>query len=210
MDGEISIKLCDGAIPHTELIRRIPHAMQQPLKDELDKLCKEKISHKVDISKPLNGSIPLFVLKIPNGKIRLCLDPTHLYKWIIRPRHSAKLVDNILHRLSGAKYFTVVDSTSSFYNHKLDENSSKLKTFGTPYGRYHYLKMPMGASLSSDVYQYKVDSHLEAVEQCVAIADGIIIYGYDEDGCVWDQWQGCSLAHAYVIARPQHIHAHPL
>ena len=40
----------------------------------------------------------------------------------------------------------------------------------------------MGASLSSsDIYQYKVDSHLEAIEQCVAITDDIIIYRYDTD-----------------------------
>ena len=38
MDSEISIKLCDGAIPHTEPIRRVAHAMQEPLKAELDKL----------------------------------------------------------------------------------------------------------------------------------------------------------------------------
>ena len=42
----------------------------------------------------------------------------------------------------------------------------------------------MGASLSSDIYQYKVDSHLEVIEQCVAIADDIIIYGYDIDGTI--------------------------
>ena len=32
MDGEISIKLKDGAIPHVEPIRCVPHAMQEPLK----------------------------------------------------------------------------------------------------------------------------------------------------------------------------------
>ena len=31
MDGEISIKLMEGAIPHVEPIRRVPHAMQEPL-----------------------------------------------------------------------------------------------------------------------------------------------------------------------------------
>ena len=40
--------------------------------------------------------------------------------------------------------------------------------------------MPMGASLSSHVYQYKVDGHLEDIENCVAIADDIIIYGFDK------------------------------
>ena len=53
MDGEITIKLKDGAIPHIEHIRRVPHTMQKPLKAELDKLVKEKILHKVDISEPI-------------------------------------------------------------------------------------------------------------------------------------------------------------
>ena len=91
-------------------------------------------------------------------------------------------MDDILHRLNGAKYFTVVDSTSQFFNHKLDEDSNKLTTFGTPFGRYSYLRMPMGASLSSDVYQYKVNGHLEDIKQCVAIADNIIIFGFDSNG----------------------------
>ena len=45
----------------------------------------------------------------------------------------------------------------------------------------------MGASLSSDIYQYKVDSHLEVIEQCVAITDDIIIYGYKDDGSDHDK-----------------------
>ena len=106
MDGEITIKLRKGEIPHAEPIRRVPHAMQGPLKAELDKLCKECIIHKVDISEPIEWLNSFVCVKKPNGKIRLCLDPTHLNKWIIRPRHSAKLVDDILHKLHGAKYFT--------------------------------------------------------------------------------------------------------
>ena len=123
-------------------------------------------------------------MRKPNGKIRLCLDPTHLNRWIIRPKHSAKLVDDVLHNLNGAKFFSAVDSTSLFYNHKFDKESSKLTTFtfGTPFGRYRYLRMPMGASLSSNVYQYKVDTHLENIQNCVAIADDIIMFGFKDDG----------------------------
>ena len=40
----------------------------------------------------------------------------------------------------------------------------------------------MDASLSSDVYQYKVDGHLEHIENCVAIADDMIISGFNPDG----------------------------
>ena len=157
MKGEISIKLKEGAISHIEPVRRVPHAMQEPLKLELDKLVEEKILHKVDISKPIEWLNSFVCVKKANGKIRLCLDPTHLNKWIIRPCHSAKLIDNVLHKLNGSKYFTVMDSASSFLNHILDKESSKLTTFGTPFGHYRYFRMPMGASLSSDIYQYKLN-----------------------------------------------------
>ena len=177
MDGEITIKLKDGAVPHIEPIRRVPHTMQEPLKAELDKLVNEKILHKVDISELIEWLNSFVCMKKANGKIRQCLVPTHLNKWIIRPRHTAKLVDDILHNLNGAKYFSVVDSTSSFFNYNLDEESSKLTTFGTPFGYYRYLRMPMAASLSSDVYQYKMDGHLEGIENCTTIADDIIMYG---------------------------------
>ena len=53
MDSEISIKLKEGAIPYVEPIRCVPHATQELLKMELDKLCKEGILHKVDISEPI-------------------------------------------------------------------------------------------------------------------------------------------------------------
>ena len=43
------------------------------------------------------------------------------------------------------------------------------------------------ASLSSDVYQYKVDGHLEGIDHCVVIADDVIIYGFDKDGIDHDR-----------------------
>ena len=40
----------------------------------------------------------------------------------------------------------------------------------------------MGASLSSGIYQYKVDGHLEEIDHCVAIANDIVMYGFKSDG----------------------------
>ena len=68
MNGEISIKLREGAIPHVELIRRVPHVMQEPLKKELGKLCEEKILHKVDISEPIEWFNSFVCVKKPMAK----------------------------------------------------------------------------------------------------------------------------------------------
>ena len=69
MKGQISIKLKEGAIPHIEPIRRVPHAMQEPLKAELDKLVDEKILHKVGFSKPIEWLNSFLCVKKANGKI---------------------------------------------------------------------------------------------------------------------------------------------
>ena len=48
------------------------------------------------------------------------------------------------------------------------------------YGHYCFLGVSMGASLSSDLYQYKVDEIFQDVPQCVGIADDIVILGYSD------------------------------
>ena len=39
----------------------------------------------------------------------------------------------------------------------------------------------MGASLSSDIYQYKVDEIFQDITQCEGIADDIVIFGHDNE-----------------------------
>ena len=38
----------------------------------------------------------------------------------------------------------------------------------------------MGASLLSDVYQFKIDEIFEDIPQCVGIADDTVIFGYND------------------------------
>ena len=115
-----------------------------------------------------------------NGSIRLCLDPTHLNKYIVRSHHNNYTLDDIFPKLAGVKKFSIVDSTKSFFNLGLTERASLLTTFGTMCGRYFYLRVPMGASLSSDIYQYKVDEIFQDTPKCVGVADDIVIFGYGD------------------------------
>ena len=162
------------------LIHHVAHALQEPLRLELEKLVDEGTLHKLKIDEKSEW-LNLFVcVRKPNGSIRLCLDPTHLNKYIVCPHHNSKTLDDILPKLAGAKKFSIVDSTKSFFNLSLTRKASLLTTFGTMYGHYCYLRVPMGASLPSDVYQFKIDEIFEDISQCVGIADDIVIFGYDD------------------------------
>ena len=56
-----------------------------------------------------------------------------------------------------AKLFTVLDARQAFYHITLKEKSSYVTTFATPFGRYRYLRLPMGISSASEVYQQAMD-----------------------------------------------------
>ena len=50
--------------------------------------------------------------------------------------------------MTNVKVMTTVDMRQAFWMLKLDNESSKLTTFETPYGRYRWLRLPMGLSVS--------------------------------------------------------------
>ena len=74
----IDIKLKDNAVPYVAPIRRVAHALQEPLQLELEKLVDEGILRKLKIDKNSEWSNSFICVCKPNGSIRLCLDPTHL------------------------------------------------------------------------------------------------------------------------------------
>ena len=143
---------------------------------ELENLVDEGKLRKLKIDEKSEWLNSFVCKRKPNGSIHLCLDPTHLNKDIVRPHHNSKTLDDILPKLVSAKKFSIVDSTKSFFNLSLTKRVSLLTIFGTMYGHYCYLRVPMGASLSSDVYQFKVDEIFQDIPQCEGIADDIVIF----------------------------------
>ena len=116
-------------------IHRVAHALQQPLRLELEKLVDEGILRKLKIDEKSKWLNSFTCVCKPNGSITLCLDPTHLNKYIVRPHHNSKTLDDILPKLAGAKKFSTVDSTKSFFNLWLTERALLLTKFGTMFGR---------------------------------------------------------------------------
>ena len=65
-------------------------------------------------------------------------------------------LEEILPSLSKARVFSTFDAKDRFYQIGLVEESSKLTTFWTPLGRYHYLQMPFGINLAPEVFEHKL------------------------------------------------------
>jgi hypothetical protein len=110
--------------------RRVPEALCEPLKKELDSLESQGII--VKISEPNNWVNSLVCVTKPSGSLRLCLNPKDLNKAIKRPHHSTSTIDEVLSKLNAAHYFSIVDTRNGYWNIKLDQESSLYTNFNTP------------------------------------------------------------------------------
>ena len=73
--------------------------------------------------------------------------------------------------------FTVLDAKNGFWHIKLDEPSSFATKFGTPWGRYRWLRLPLGVSPAPEEFQRRIDIALEGLPGQKGIADDILVFG---------------------------------
>jgi hypothetical protein len=165
--------------------RRIPFALRDGLKEELNSLVEKGILSPV--TQPTDWVNSFVCVTKPSGKIRLCLDPKDLNKAIKRPHYYTPTFEDILPKLSGARWFSILDARSGYWNIALDEESSLLTTFNTPFGRYKYNRLPFGLNVAQDVFQRKIDETFGDIPGCFGIADDLVIAGWREDGTDHDE-----------------------
>ena len=61
----------------------------------------------------------------------------------------------------------------------VDDESSKLLTFTTPWGRYRFTKLPFGISSAPEIYQREIDKLFEGIPVEI-IVDDFLINGKDQ------------------------------
>jgi len=88
-----------------------------------------------------------------------------------------RTVEEIAAQLSGSTVFSTLDASSGFWHVQLDEPSSKLTTFNTPYGRYRFLRLPFGINSAPEVFQRRMTQAFEDIDGAQAIVDDILIWG---------------------------------
>ena len=69
------------------------------------------------------------------NKLRICIDPRRLNEAVLREHYPLLTVEEVVSRIPRAKYYSTFDAASGFWQIPLDEASSRLTTFNTPFGR---------------------------------------------------------------------------
>ncbi|KAK2714879.1 hypothetical protein QYM36_009171 [Artemia franciscana] len=91
----------------------------------------------------------MIVIEKPGKSLPVCIDPHDRNKAIKRPHHLIPTFDEVILRLAEAEFFKQVDACHGYWSLVLDEESSQLATFNTPYGHYKFKRMRSKASKAS-------------------------------------------------------------
>ena len=177
LPGTHSLKVDDTVTPVIMPARRVPVALRPKLETELGRHVELGVLAPVEEPTPWVSQMVAATKK--DGGIRVCIDPRELNKALQREHYTMPVLDDVLHDLSESRVFTKADLKSGYWHVILDEESSKLTTFQTCCGRYRWLRLPFGLSVSAEIFQRKLIQNLQGLPGVICIADDVIIHGKD-------------------------------
>ena len=151
LEGKQHLGVDPTVLPNVSPSRRVPFAIKPKLKTELERLTD--IGVLIPVDEPTDWVSNLVIATKESGNLHLCLDPKQQNKALKRERYPLPIIDDVLPDLSHAKVFTKVDTRNGFWHMQLDDESSKLTTFDTPFGRYRWKCLPFGISVASEIFQ---------------------------------------------------------
>lgn len=173
--AEYKIQLKEDAVGKVEQCRGVPVSLKESVKKELNKMEKLEIIEK--IKEPTEYVSNIVIVKKPNGKIRICLDPNNLNKNIKREHFKLPTFEEVSSKMAGSTVFSKLDASTAFFQVKLEPESAKLCTFTTPFGRYYFKRLPYGLSSAPEVFHRQYKEIFENIEGCEVFVDDIAIYG---------------------------------
>ena len=155
----------------------VPYSQEKKLKEEIARLCKYGVLRKTNNSE---WACPMFTISKPDGSLRSLADLREVNKVIKRRPYPLPKITDMLQKLEGFMYATSLDLNMGYYHMRLTPFSSKLCTIVLPWGKYEYCRLPMGLSVSPDIFQEKMSELMAGLEFARAYLDDLLIISNEQ------------------------------
>ena len=186
--------------PHTIHLTAdaVPHARHSPIpiskhweaevKAQLDEDERMGIIEKVPTGEPTVWCAQMVVVPKSNGKPRRTIDYQELNKYCVRETHHTRVPFDMVSSVPQHTYKTTLDAFWGFHQVPLAVESRPLTTFITPWGRYRYLRTPMGHVSASDAYTRRYDDAVVDIERKFKCVDDVLLYDSSVEQAFWHCW----------------------
>ena len=129
--GTTSSRLKENSVPKQLPPHKIPFAISDEVKTEIDRLVELNVL--IPVNEPTECVNQMAVARRKSGDLRVCIDPRHLNKVLIRERYPLPTIEDVMVKISEAKVFSRFDVASAYWHVELDSPSSFLTTMITPW-----------------------------------------------------------------------------
>jgi hypothetical protein len=158
----------------------MPYSQEKRLKEELNQLCSYGVLRKINNSEWACPMSYMFTISKPDGSLRSLADLREVNKVIKRKPYPLPKISNMLQKLEGFRYATSLDLNMGYYHMLLTPFASRLCTIVLPWGKYEYCRLPMGLSVSPDIFQEKMSELMAGLEFAHACLDDLLIISTEQ------------------------------
>ena len=118
----VNIQLSDDAVPLQKPAKHVSMSPKDKFEQEIHSMEKQGIISKLDHNQATEWLNSFVVVRKPNGGLRICLDPTDLNGYVVRPVCNSNTLDEVSLKLEDTKFFSVFDATKGFFHLPLKRN----------------------------------------------------------------------------------------
>ena len=107
------IKIDPEAVPVVHPPRKIPVTLRDRVKEELENMEQQGIIK--NVTEPTSWVNSMVVNEKKSRKLRICVDPKDLNKYVKRGYYQLPTQEDITCRLAGVKYFSKLNANQGFW-----------------------------------------------------------------------------------------------
>ncbi|CAM1327900.1 Uncharacterised protein r2_g3686 [Pycnogonum litorale] len=122
-----------------------------------------------EVTEPCEWCAPMVPVIKKDNNVRICVDLKRLNESVQRERYIIPSKEDVIGSLASASVFSVLDAKSGFWQIPLDNESSSLTTFITPFGRFRFLRLPFRISSATEIFRRRMSDILKNVKGCVCV-----------------------------------------
>ena len=123
----------------------------------------------------LEWGSPTFIIPKKNKQVRFISDFREVNKRIVRKPFPIPKISSTLQEMEGFTYATALDLNMGYYTIRLDPDAQKICTIVLPWGKYSYLRLPMGITGSPDFFQEKMSSLMQTLSYIKVYLDDLLV-----------------------------------